>query len=410
MFYHDKRLQYNARPERTDPVYAKKLQEVLGGQFGEITVTMQYQFQGWNCRGPAKYRDLLLDVGTEEIAHVEMLATMIARLLEGAPVAVQEAAADDPMVGAIMGGMNPQHVIVSGLGAQPDDSVGFPWTARYMIASGNLLADFRANLNAESQGRLQVCRLYEQTTDPGVRDMLSFLIARDTMHQNMWMAAIEELEASGLERTPVPSGFPQQVEKREVSYQLWNLSSGKESSEGSWAAGESPDGKGRFEYLARPEPMGPAPELGPGNPPRLWNHGGAGTGQPLGPDSTHVMSPPFPRSRTLVGGGDNDVLWGIREGGWRRGPRCLSVFRSAGRSKRPVHRARSGLLSGSQRDGLSCVRIRRAGDHRGYRALGIPHYPGDSGHWRIPGWIRKELWSHLSTNGLPDHSGSPFIQ
>lgn len=48
------------------------------------------------------------------------------------------------------------------------------------IAGGNLLADFRANLNAESQGRLQVCRLYEMTTDPGVRDMLSFLIARDT--------------------------------------------------------------------------------------------------------------------------------------------------------------------------------------------------------------------------------------
>jgi hypothetical protein len=56
MFVHDKRLQYNARPSKPDPVYAKQLQEVLGGQFGEMSVMMQYLFQGWNCRGPQKYR------------------------------------------------------------------------------------------------------------------------------------------------------------------------------------------------------------------------------------------------------------------------------------------------------------------------------------------------------------------
>src|SRR5215218_7675936 len=104
MFFHDKRLQYNAKPDRPDPLYARKLQEVLGGQWGEITVAMQYLFQGWNCRGPAKYRDMLLDIGTEEIAHVEMLATMIGRLLEGAPVEDQEKAVrTNPVVGAILG-------------------------------------------------------------------------------------------------------------------------------------------------------------------------------------------------------------------------------------------------------------------------------------------------------------------
>lgn len=227
---------------------------------------MQYMFQGWNCRGPAKYRDMLLDIGTEELAHVEMLATMIARLLEGAPVPVQEEAARDPLVGAVLGGINPQHVIVGGLGAKPDDSVGYPWTARYIIASGNLLADFRANLNSESQGRLQACRLYEWTTDPGVRDMLSFLIARDTMHQNQWMAAIEELERDALEMTPVPSTFPEHLQKSEVAYQFWNLSSGAESAHGRWARGMSMDGRGEFQYLERPEPLGPVADLGPGNP------------------------------------------------------------------------------------------------------------------------------------------------
>src|SRR5690554_2512068 len=257
MFYHVKELQYNAKPDRPDPVYARKLQEVLGGQFGEMTVMIQYLFQGWNCRGPAKYRDMLLDIGTEEMAHVEMLATMIARLLEGSPVDQEAMAQKDPMVGAVLGGMNPQHVIVSGLGATPNDAAGYPFNARYVIASGNLLADFRANLNAESQGRLQVVRLYEMTTDHGVRDMLSWLIARDTMHQNQWMAAIEELEKGQLEVTPVPSRFPEHLQKDEVAYQFWNLSRGTESEQGRWAKGPSLDGKGTFQYLPDPQPMGP---------------------------------------------------------------------------------------------------------------------------------------------------------
>jgi len=261
MFYHIKELQYNAKPEKPDPVYAKKLQEILGGQFGEISVMMQYLFQGWNCRGEQKYRDMLLDIGTEEIAHVEMIATMIAQLLDGAPVQDQEEAAKDPVIEAVLGGMNPQHAIVSGLGATPTDSVGYPWNARYMIASGNLLADFRANLNAESQGRLQVVRLYESTTDPGVRDMLSFLIARDTMHQNQWMAAIEELELT--QKPIVPSTFPQDLEKQQVSYSFMNFSKGEESSQGRWASGPSMDGQSNFEYIANPEAMGQVPELKP---------------------------------------------------------------------------------------------------------------------------------------------------
>ena len=272
MFFRQNRLQYHAKPERPDPVYAKQLQEVLGGQWGEISVMMTYLFQGWNCRGPAKYRDMIMDIGTEEIGHVEMLATMIARLLETSPVDTREEMAKDSVIGAAMGGariedaivagMNPQHVIVTGSGAAPTDSVGYPWNARYTIASGNLLADFRFNVTAESQGRLQVSRLYQLTEDPGVRDMLSFLLARDTMHQNQWLAAIRELEADGLETTPCPSNFPQELELKQVSYQFLNFSEGEESSQGTWAKGPSVDGRGQFEYVAKPPAMGEVPELG----------------------------------------------------------------------------------------------------------------------------------------------------
>lgn len=267
MFFHVKELQYKARPERPDPVFAKQLQEVLGGQFGEMSVMMQYLFQGWNCRGPQKYRDMLLDIGTEEIAHVEMLSTMIGWLLEGAPLSEQEAmASNNPSVAAVLGGMNPQHAIVSGLGATPTDSVGFPWNSRYIVASGNLLADFRSNVNAESQGRLQVARLYNMTDDPGIRDMFSFMLARDTMHQNQWLAAIADLENEGLETTPCPSSFPLELEKREVAYQFWNMSAGEESQQGMWAKGQTPDGKGEFEYVANPQPLGPIAVPPPADP------------------------------------------------------------------------------------------------------------------------------------------------
>lgn len=148
------------------------------------------------------------------------------------------------------------------------DAEGYPWNAKYIISSGNLLADFRANLNAESQGRLQVTRLYAMTDDPGVRDMLSFLIARDTYHQNMWYAAIKELEERERDIV-VPATFPRELEKQEVSYDLFNFSRGDESSQGRWARGEAFDGRGEFRYISVPVAFASAPHL---KPAPMWLH------------------------------------------------------------------------------------------------------------------------------------------
>jgi Mn-containing catalase len=284
MYTHDKRLQFEAKPERPDPVLARRMQELIGGQYGEITVMMQYQFQGWNCRHPGKYKDLIMDTGVEEIGHVEMLAAMVARLVEGAPLETQEAAmASDPSVAAIIGGMNPQHAIVTGTGAAPRDSNGNPWSGAFIIASGNLLADFYANVNAEAQGRLQVARVYHMTDDPGVRDMLKFLLARDTMHQNQWLAAIEELKADGLEQLPVPGDFPNAEQHEEYAYQLWNFSSGQDSRQGRWASGQTPDGRAEFGYVEEARPLATEPML-PAGDPRLYN-----TGSPLGPKAKKAV-------------------------------------------------------------------------------------------------------------------------
>src|SRR5947209_19201810 len=120
-----------------------------------MTVAMQYLFQGWNCRMPGKYKDLIMDVATEEIGHVEMIATMVARLLEGAPAtATTKAAMADPVVGAVLGGMDPHQAIVAGSGPLLSDCNGQAWNGKFIVGSGNLLADVRANSAAEAQVRV----------------------------------------------------------------------------------------------------------------------------------------------------------------------------------------------------------------------------------------------------------------
>jgi Mn-containing catalase len=282
MFRHTQTLQFEAKPENPDPPYAHKLQELVGGAYGEMSVMMQYLFQGWNARIEGKYKDLIMDIATEEIGHVEMLATMVARLLEGAPAtATTKAATADPAVGAVMGGMDPQQAIIAGGAALPADSNGYPWNGRYAVASGNLLADFYANVAAEAQSRLQTARLYRMTDDPGVKDMLRFNLARDTVHQNQWLAAIEQLREDGLEGVVVPGGLEEE-EYREHARTLWHLSDGDASGEGLWASGPAPDGEHEFSVLADPGPLGGPAEPPPPDPKLFATYDGS-KGKPRGP-------------------------------------------------------------------------------------------------------------------------------
>ena len=118
MFFNKKELSFHAIPDKLDPVLAKHLQEIIGGQFGEMSDAIQYLFQGQNTRGNEKYKDLLMDTGTEELGHIEMIATMVARLLEDALVTEQEKGAANLVIGAIMGGMSPKDVLVEGVNPQ----------------------------------------------------------------------------------------------------------------------------------------------------------------------------------------------------------------------------------------------------------------------------------------------------
>lgn len=265
MFYTDNRLQYPVRVETPDPLFARALQQAIGGVEGEIRVANQYMFQAWGARGNPKFRDLLLNTAAEELGHIEMLATAVAMNLEGAPLSLQEEGARDGAVHAVMGGINLKNFLSSGLSAMPVDSDGVPFDMSHIYASGNIAADMSANVTAEATGRTLAVRLYNMTDDPGMKDMLAFLIARDTMHQNQWLAALEEL--GGLQEAfPIPNSFPQEQENTDFSYAYLGFQAdGSEPMEGRWSSGRSIDGNGSFE--TRPmEPLGEEPNLGRARP------------------------------------------------------------------------------------------------------------------------------------------------
>lgn len=120
------------------------------------------------------------------------------------------------------------------------------------------------NVAAEATGRTLAVRLFTSTSDPGMRDMPHYLIARDTMHQQQWLAIVEEM--GGNAALPIPNSFDQREEHQRFSYSF--MGTGRDSEplpEGRFSHGPSLDGKGEF-TSGRFEPLGEEPVLGPARP------------------------------------------------------------------------------------------------------------------------------------------------
>src|ERR687890_405485 len=214
MFMHVQRLINEIVPDEPDPAAANALQEGLGGQFGEMRTMMQYLFQAFNFRGAAAkpYKNLLYGVGTEEIAHVELIATTISRLLDGSPqyTGSPEKPLDEPGKGGktplsiALDTSNIHHYLVGAQGALPVDAAGNPWSGSYVYNSGNLVLDLLYNLMLESTGRLQKCRIYEMTANKTARSTISYLIVRDQAHENVFAKALESLGVDWGKLLPIP--------------------------------------------------------------------------------------------------------------------------------------------------------------------------------------------------------------
>ena len=180
----------------------------------------------------------------------------------------------NPIVGAVMsGGERPRHVIEgmlhrhllsTGMAAFPANCDGVPFDCSHVYASGNLAADMYCNVAAEATGRTLAVRLYNSTSDPGMQDMLSYLIARDTMHQQQWLAVIQELGNDAA--LPIPNSFDRSKEATEFSYMFMGTErNGVPVPPGRYSEGPSLDGQGTFNFRAF-EPLGEEPMLGPARP------------------------------------------------------------------------------------------------------------------------------------------------
>jgi Mn-containing catalase len=221
MFLHVQRLINDIVPDEPDPAAANALQEGLGGQFGEMRTMMQYLFQSFNFRGDETsrpYKDLLHGIGTEEIAHVELIATTISRLLDGSPA--YKGKKTDPVdepgakgatpLSIALDTSNIHHYLVGAQGALPVDAAGNPWSGSWVYNSGNLVLDLLYNLMLESTGRLQKCRIYEMTDNKTARSTIAYLIVRDQAHENAYAKALESLGVDWGRVLPIPKTSAEQ--------------------------------------------------------------------------------------------------------------------------------------------------------------------------------------------------------
>ena len=180
MYHHVKKLMYTVRVDDPDPRFGNMLLEQFGGANGELAAAMQYSIQGLNC-DDAERKDLLMDIGTEELSHLEIVGTLARMHLKPTKFDREHAEAD-PLI-----------AIAGGGGVNLFNSQGNAWTADYLKITGELDVDLRSNIAAEARAKIVYERLINFTTDAGTRDALQFLMTREITHMIAFTAALESL-------------------------------------------------------------------------------------------------------------------------------------------------------------------------------------------------------------------------
>ena len=180
MYHHVKKLMYTVRVDLPDPRFGNMLLEQFGGANGELAAAMQYSIQGLNCEDPER-KDLLMDIGTEELSHLEVVGALARLHLKPMKFKREEAEAD-PLI-----------AIAGGGGVNLYNSMGNAWTADYLKITGELDVDLRSNIAAEARAKIVYERLINFTTDPGTKDALQFLMTREITHMKAFTAALESL-------------------------------------------------------------------------------------------------------------------------------------------------------------------------------------------------------------------------
>ncbi|MFJ8237616.1 manganese catalase family protein [Ureibacillus sp. NPDC094379] len=177
MYYYEKKLQYPVRVSTCNPMLAKFLIEQYGGADGELAAALRYMNQRYTI--PDKVIGVLNDIATEEFSHLEMIATMVYKLTKDA---------------------SPEQMKAAGLGdhyANHDRALfyhnasGVPWTASYIQAKGDPIADLYEDIAAEEKARATYQWIIDMSDDPDLNDALKFLREREIIHSLRFREAVE---------------------------------------------------------------------------------------------------------------------------------------------------------------------------------------------------------------------------
>jgi Mn-containing catalase len=196
MFAHNKRLQYTVRVSECNPGLANLMLEQFGGPQGELAAACRYFTQALGEDDPGR-RDMLFDIATEELSHLEVIGNIVVMLNKGAKGKLAEGVdAEGEIYRSITGAGNDSHLtqVLYGAGAPLTNSAGVPWSAAYIDTIGEPTADLRSNIAAEARAKIVYERLINLTTDPGVKDALGFLMTREIAHQKSFEKALYAIQ------------------------------------------------------------------------------------------------------------------------------------------------------------------------------------------------------------------------
>ena len=238
MFSHNKRLQYSVHVSECNPGLANLMLEQFGGPQGELAAAMRYFTQALAEEDPGR-KDMLMDIATEELSHLEVIGSIVAMLNRGAKGELAEGVAETAeLYRWLHGAGNDSHVtqILYGGGPALTNSGGVPWTAAYVDSIGDPTCDLRSNIAAEARAKIIYERLINVTDDPGVKDALGFLMTREIAHQLSFEKALYAIEPNF-----PPGKLPG---KEEFAHVYVNTSQGEGDTRGPWNSDEN------FKYVS----------------------------------------------------------------------------------------------------------------------------------------------------------------
>lgn len=231
MFMHNKRLMYTVRVSEPNPALATLLLEQFGGPQGELAAAMRYFTQALAEEDTGR-KDMLMDIATEELSHLEVIGSIVSMLNRGAKGELAEAAKTEAELYLSLTDGGESHTTSILYGGSPAlvNSAGVPWSAAYIDSIGDPGCDLRSNIAAESRAKIVYERLINVTDDPGIKDALGFLMTREVAHQKSFEKALYSIQPN----FPVGKlpGHPDYADK------YYNLSQGDGDARGPWNEGD----------------------------------------------------------------------------------------------------------------------------------------------------------------------------